>query len=176
MSTARRSTPWAALAGFFAAQWFITFALYFVFGILSVLSILIIGSYSFILSGPVTFALYAAIWGGIWLVSYRKSGMAHFTAKLAAATTPLVAMTAAYVLSHPKPNYRLMIPLLPEEIHFYFAALVTLTLLFPWYAMVWRQTLASPRPAVRFTALMIPSVIAGVLIFAACDVMLPENW
>jgi len=90
------------MAAFFAAQSVITLALYLVCGVLSLLSIPLTGSYGYAISDPVAFALYAAIWGGLWYASYRTSGMQHFTPKLAAATLPLVALTAVYVLRQPK--------------------------------------------------------------------------
>ncbi|WP_367305953.1 hypothetical protein [Alicyclobacillus acidocaldarius] len=176
MSSVVRRTPWAAMAAFFAAQSAITLALYLVCGVLSILTIPLTGSYGYAISSPVTFALYAAIWGIIWCASYQNSGMQHFTAKLAAATLPLVGLTALYLAFHPRPDDRLMIPILPQDIHFQFAALMTLTLLFPWYALVWRKSLASLRRASRFTVLMMPTAIAGALCYAASYTMLPANW
>ncbi|WP_206832330.1 hypothetical protein [Alicyclobacillus fructus] len=176
MSSVERRTPWAAMAAFFASQSVIMLALYLVCAVLSILSIPLTGSYGYAISGPVAFALYAAIWGGIWYASYQNSGMQHFARKLAAATLPLVMLTALYVARHPTPNFQLMIPILPQDIHFDLASLVTMTLLFPWYAVVWRKSLASPRRAARFTALFTPCVIAGALCFAACYTMLPANW
>ncbi|MBF8377340.1 hypothetical protein IW967_05570 [Alicyclobacillus mali] len=176
MSTSERGTPWGAMAAFFAGQILITLGLYVVCNVLSILLIPLTGSYSYAISGPVTFALYAAIWGGIWHASYQNSGKQDFARKLAAATLPLVMLTALYVARHPTPNFQLMIPILPQDIHFDLASLVTMTLLFPWYAVVWRQSLASPRQAARFTVLFIPCLIAGVLIFAASYTMLPANW
>ncbi|WP_067846849.1 hypothetical protein [Alicyclobacillus mali (ex Roth et al. 2021)] len=176
MSTSERGTPWGAMAAFFAGQILITLGLYVVCNVLSILLIPLTGSYSYAISGPVTFATYAAIWGGIWHASYQNSGKQDFARKMAAATLPLVGLTALYLAFHPRPDDRLMIPILPQDIHFQFAALMTLTLLFPWYALVWRKSLSSPRQAARFTVLFIPCVIAGVLIFAASYTMLPANW
>lgn len=176
MSPAGRGSRWASMVAFSVGQCLITLALYLVCGVLSLLSIPLTGSYGYAITGPVAFALYAVIWGGIWYASYRNSGMQHFTPKLAAATLPLVALTAVYVLRHPRPDYRPMIPILPQDIHFHFAAAITVTLLFPWYAMVWKRNLASSRRAAQFSALMIPSVIAGTLCFTACSMILPANW
>lgn len=164
------------MAAFFAGQCLITFALYLVCNMLTILSIPLTGSYGYAISGPITFALYAFVWAAIWYVSYQKNGMQNFWLKLISATLPLIALTVAYIALHPAPNYRMMIPILPEDIHFDFASAITGTLLFPWYAIALQRLFAGTHRATQFFALMIPGAIAGALCFTGCYMALPANW
>lgn len=121
----------ASLFGMVVGQAFIVFVLFFVCNVITFLTYFFAG---YAIAGFITFSVYAVIWWFIWRSLYGENGIPQFYTKLTFGTIPLIVFTVTYILLHPTPNYSMMIPTLPAEIHFYFATAVTATLMFPLYA------------------------------------------
>jgi hypothetical protein len=130
----------------------------------------------YVVSGLITFSLYALIWSLIWWTLYVENGITQFFLKLTFATFPLIGFTACYILLHPTPNYQMMIPLLPSEIHFYFATAVTGTLLFPWYSIALIRFFSKEHKWLRFLWITSSLAIGGVISFTLCFNLLPAQW
>ena len=129
-----------------------------------------------LVSGLITFSLYALVWSLIWRALYVKDGISQFPLKLIFATLPLIVFTAIYIWRHPTPNYLMMIPLLPSEIHFYFATAITGTVLFPWYSLTLKRLFSEDKRWVRYVWRMSPIAAAGVVIFTFSYNLLPSQW
>ncbi|EPZ51541.1 hypothetical protein [Alicyclobacillus acidoterrestris] len=161
--------------GMFVAQLGIVLILYVMCNIITLFTYFL-GEY--FISGFVTFSLFTLVWWLIWRVIYDMSGTAQFPVKLTFSTLPLIGLAVFYIWQHPTPNYTLMIPRLPTDIHFYFATAITGTLLFPWYSIAlhryWSHNGSRRKRRLLLTAS--PIAMVGVACFTLCYCLLPANW
>lgn len=159
--------------GMLIGQSVIVFVLYFMCNLVTLFTFPFTG---YVVGGVITFSLYVLIWSIIWLVLYGDNGISQFSLKLTFATLPLILFTVGYIWIHPTPNYAMMIPLLPADIHFYFASAITGTLLFPWYSISLRRIFSRDYKWVKFFWNMSPIAVLGVISFTLCYNVLPAQW
>lgn len=155
------------------AQSVIVFVLYFMCIFITLFTFPFTG---YVVSGLITFSLYAIVWSLIWWTLYVNNGISQFFLKLAFATLPLLVFTVGYIWMHPTPNYKMMIPLLPTDVHFYFATAITGTLLFPLYSIVLKRCFSMNLRWSRFLWIMSPIPILGLISFTLCFNLLPAQW
>jgi hypothetical protein len=159
--------------GMLIGQSAIVFVLYFLCNVITLFTFPFTG---YVVGGLITFSLYALVWSLIWWTLYVKNGISQFFLKLTFATLPLIVFTAWYIWMHPTPNYAMMIPLLPADIHFYFATAITGTLLFPWYSIYLKQFFSRDHKWFKFLWNMSPIAAVGVISFTLCYNLLPAQW
>lgn len=162
-----------SILGMLVGQSAIVFVLYLICNVITLFTFPFAG---YLVGGLVTFSLYALVWSLIWWILYMKHGIKQFSLQLTFATLPLIGFTTWYIWMHPTPNYQMMIPLLPSDIHCYFATAVTGTLLFPWYSIALRQFFSKEHKWLRFLWMMSPVAIGGLISFTLCFKLLPAQW